>query len=400
MKGKTFDPGKQTYVESDGTPAKQLGFFRGDLDLALGSIVVNLETCDDIVGDGSIAYDPIAHKLILNNATIGKDTSKYGIVSSTPLEIELHGHNKIKGRVEVSGDLKFTGGGRVDIESTHQNWVIAARNTVSILDGSTVTSYGRSYDSQTTFSTSVERLVIEYGTLYATAKRCSFGENIRVFELHGSEILTPGVVYDEAHHTLVDEDGNMVNKYVLISHTGETDYDAVNFQIYDDELEEYYDLKGATVNWPTEGTIAGDLAWDIVIKDAALLNGTKYARVLLLNDNIVESSRQENVPISGDILPDERYPDYFEDDIPAEFVNPNAYNFIQVQYIFTSPNGSAKAVLTAPVYFVVADGELDMGVKDVTLRRVNPAFYDLQGRRVQPKQKGIYIANGKKLVTK
>lgn len=402
MKGKMFDPGMQTYVESDRTPAKQLGFFRGDLDIILGTNSINLENCDDIEGDGSISYDPIAHKLILNNATIGKDPSKYGIISPVPLEIELHGHSKIKGRVEVSGDLKFTGGGRVDIESTHNGWVIAARNTVSILDGSTVTSRGSFYDNQTTFSQSVERLVMEYGTLYAIAKRCSFGENIRVFELHGSEILTPGVVYDETHHTLVDEEGNMVGgKYILISQTGESDYDAVNFLVYDESLEKHVDLRGATIEWPYEGMIDGDMSWDVVVKDIPLLDGTKFSRALLINDNIVQSSKMEDSPIGGDILPDDYFSDFFEGDIPAEYFNFNTYNVAQLQYIFTSPNGTAKAVLTTPVYFFVVNDEYAaMGIKDVTNRNIDTHIYDLQGRRVTPTQKGIYISNGKKFINK
>ena len=52
-------------------------------------------TADDVLGDGTVSYDPEKNVLTLNNATITAESATYGIYAEGDLLIELTGKNSV-----------------------------------------------------------------------------------------------------------------------------------------------------------------------------------------------------------------------------------------------------------------------------------------------------------------
>lgn len=76
------------------------------------------------------------------------------------------------------------------------------------------------------------------------------------------------------------------------------------------------------------------------------------------------------------------------------FVRPLTEPFIRLN--FTAGYGNFLAL--NEIYFY--GGLVKAGVDELLIRQENPATYDLQGRRVEKVQKGVYIQNGKKILVK
>ena len=64
-------------------------------DLLVGGVTVTEENMDDVLGDGTVSFDPAAHTLTLNNANINVTEGGHGIHSQTFLTLKLIGENSI-----------------------------------------------------------------------------------------------------------------------------------------------------------------------------------------------------------------------------------------------------------------------------------------------------------------
>lgn len=61
--------------------------------IEVGGVRVTGENMHDVLGDGTVSYDPQEHLLVLNNASIEVADGSYGILTDVPLTIELEGEN-------------------------------------------------------------------------------------------------------------------------------------------------------------------------------------------------------------------------------------------------------------------------------------------------------------------
>ena len=63
--------------------------------LEIGGVAVTGENMNDVLGDGTVSYDPATHTLTLNNANIHVTEGNYGIRSKTFLTLKLIGENSV-----------------------------------------------------------------------------------------------------------------------------------------------------------------------------------------------------------------------------------------------------------------------------------------------------------------
>ena len=87
--------------------------------LEVGGVTVTEENMADVLGDGTVSYDPNIYLLTLNNAHINVTEGNYGIGSNTFLNIELIGKNSISCSggygLYSTDDVYVLGSGSLDV---------------------------------------------------------------------------------------------------------------------------------------------------------------------------------------------------------------------------------------------------------------------------------------------
>ena len=87
--------------------------------LLIGGVEVTEANMDDVLGDGTVSYDPATFTLTLNNAQINVTEGNYGIRSKTALKLELIGENSITCSgvygFHSTDDVTVSGSGSLDV---------------------------------------------------------------------------------------------------------------------------------------------------------------------------------------------------------------------------------------------------------------------------------------------
>ncbi len=90
-------------------------FAEPDYGISVAGVEVTEQNKDDILGDGSVSFDPVLFALTLKDAAIEGE-----VISEKSLEIVLYGKNTVSSEsdaIVADGGLKFTGGGGLTVNS-------------------------------------------------------------------------------------------------------------------------------------------------------------------------------------------------------------------------------------------------------------------------------------------
>ena len=210
---------KATYAAAD--QWKDFGsIYEGNVsyNLYVKGIQVTSSNCDDILGDGTVTYDPVGNKLILNNVNFNESFNDYFIKNSIDgLQIVVNGENYIgpnvlKGiSVGANSKTTITGGGSLTID-VGQTGVYTC-SLLTITGGVQLSSKGTyAYSAYNyagiTISNAMTR-VKGYGT-----KSCLY--NVNGLTLNdGLQIVEPEGAHMEGW-TMMDGDGNILKNTWLV----------------------------------------------------------------------------------------------------------------------------------------------------------------------------------------
>ena len=187
-------------------------------DLTVGGVQVTSANCGDILGDGTVTYDPVGNKLILNNVNYNESFNDYFIKNEIDgLQIVVNGENYIGPNVlrgiSVGNNAKttITGGGSLTID-VGQTGVYTC-SLLTITGGVQLSSKGTyAYSAYNyagiTISNAMTR-VKGYGT-----KSCLY--NVNGLTLNdGLQIVEPEGAHMEGW-TMMDADGNILKNTWLV----------------------------------------------------------------------------------------------------------------------------------------------------------------------------------------
>ena len=97
--GETYTVSVRAYnavgVGEAGIASEQVTLPRIPVTLLVGGVTVTVENMDDVLGDGTVSYDPDTNTLTLNGAEILVSDGHYGIRNTGTLNICLQGQNKV-----------------------------------------------------------------------------------------------------------------------------------------------------------------------------------------------------------------------------------------------------------------------------------------------------------------
>jgi hypothetical protein len=187
-------------------------------DLKVGGLQVTSANCGDILGDGTVTYDPVGNKLILNNVNYNESFNDYFIKNEIDgLQIVVNGENYIGPNVlrgiSVGNNAKttITGGGSLTID-VGQTGVYTC-SLLTITGGVQLSSKGTyAYSAYNyagiTISNAMTR-VKGYGT-----KSCLY--NVNGLTLNdGLQIVEPEGAHMEGW-TMMDADSNILKNTWLV----------------------------------------------------------------------------------------------------------------------------------------------------------------------------------------
>ena len=114
--GTTYSEDKRSLVDADGkqlTNTTVVFGKRTGYGIYLADTEVNNTNQADVLGDGTVCYDPETQTLTLNNASIDGGSDGYGIFAYVPFTIKLEGENTLKGvnGINTSEQTTITGTG-------------------------------------------------------------------------------------------------------------------------------------------------------------------------------------------------------------------------------------------------------------------------------------------------
>ena len=204
-------------------------------DLYIGGKQVTRSITSDVIGDGTVSYDPNTNTLTLNNYTYSDEGNKYWAVRSaivyegeTPLIIELKGKNSVKcsspdmssvygiylPEMPVSVPVTIRGGGSLEVSAEYSKITsygessgISVKNGSLTLENVTVTATGADlrstgdYESSRLHSSGVyaKGLTVTNSTLTATGGNVTYekclsknsvtGESVGIFCSYTDEII-------------------------------------------------------------------------------------------------------------------------------------------------------------------------------------------------------------------
>ena len=212
------------------------------------------ENKDDVLGDGTVRFDPETNTLTLTNANIttgDKDHAIHSVIK--PLNIVLEGENTVSGKIvgisTQGSDEKTLIAGSGSLHAVGGRSGISSNSELEIIGGAQVKAEGIEYYGIRTSSIlnvsgngTVVMLKGKLGPVYC-----------RVFGLNDNLVIgsPENASFDDTKLTIVDADGNAItDEWVVIASQDYIDgIENVNANVNDS----WYDLQGRKVTNPRKG---------------------------------------------------------------------------------------------------------------------------------------------------
>ena len=275
-------------------------------DLHVAGHVVTRANRRDVLGDGTVSYDPETNVLTLNGALLSYPNAPYlsGVIQNyiRNLVINLVGDNTINCYRDTgilsSTSLKITGQGSLTIsypETYIEEWCIDVQDDLDIMGGCQIYLYGEKY----LLHADVLRI---RNSMVSVSRRGTTGLatlDYRKLFLTGSSIVTPGAIWDgNAFSPIVDPNGNTYIGDILIIPT--YGLKVAGIQVTQNNASDI--LNDGTVSYdPVTNVLRLQNASINSTNDFGIENSIENLTIELIGDNRVASVNSHGIKTDADL---------------------------------------------------------------------------------------------------